>query len=50
MVEVSSAQLGDDAVASCCAYVDGREGGDGLQGGGDLVTPVGSLVGQGEVT
>lgn len=45
IVQVSSAQLGDDTVASCSAYVDGCEGGDGLQGGGDLVAPVGGLVG-----
>lgn len=46
IVQISSAQLGNHTVTTCCAYVDWCEGGDGLHGGGDLMTPVGGLVGK----
>lgn len=49
VVQVSPAQLGNDAVAPLSAGVEGREAGDDLQGHADLLAPVGGLVGQGQI-
>lgn len=49
VIEVAAAELGDDGVGARRAYIDWCEGGDGLESGGDLLAPVGGLLGQRQV-